>query len=115
MKIRRAVTGELIFEKAKIADTFSNRLKGLMWMKGLYKGECLVISPCSSIHTFFMKFDIDVAFLDRDYRVLKISKRLQPGKMIMPVKRARYVVESDSKFSHMSGLDVGDVLEIVDE
>jgi len=115
MKIISMANGNVLFGRVRLADSFLKRFRGLMGITGLAEGECLVITPCSSIHTFFMKFAIDVAFVDRDLRVLKIVEGLKPGKKVMPVKGAYSVIEADSRFSPMKGLNVGDVLKLIDE
>lgn len=114
MKIISTANGNVLFGRVRIADSFLKRLRGLTGITGLVEGECMVITPCSSIHTFFMKFDIDVAFVDKDMCVLKIIKELRPGKAVMPVKGAHSVIEADSRFSSMKGLNVGDVLKLID-
>ncbi|MZQ76185.1 MAG: DUF192 domain-containing protein [Peptoclostridium sp.] len=105
----------VLFSRARLAKSFFKRLRGLMGIRGLSEGECLVITPCSSIHTFFMKFDIDVAFVDKDLRVLKIVEDLRPGKLVMPVKGAYSVIEADSRFSSMKDLEVGSKLAIINK
>ncbi|AHM56949.1 hypothetical protein EAL2_c16540 [Peptoclostridium acidaminophilum DSM 3953] len=115
MKIKVAGEELILFSRARLANSFFKRFRGLMGIKGLPEGECLVITPCSSIHTFFMKFAIDAAFVDKDMRVLKIVKELRPGNTVMPVKGAYSVIEADSRFSPMKGLNVGDMLKLIDE
>ena len=78
--------------RMEIADTFTRRFKGLMFKKEA-PNYGLLIKPCNSIHTFFMKFSIDVLFVDRENNVIKVIRDLQPGKIVAPVKGAVYVVE----------------------
>lgn len=54
------------------ARSFAARLGGLLARPPLRDDEALYLSPCSSVHTFFMRYAIDVAFLDRNGRVLKV-------------------------------------------
>lgn len=61
-----------------VADRFWTRLRGLLGRSELGAGEGMLIRPTWSVHTAFMRFPIDVAFLDGDLRVLKISENLQP-------------------------------------
>lgn len=63
----------------RMANTFWSRLKGLLGTNSLPAGQGLLITPCNSIHMFGMRYAIDVAFLDGDLRVLKISHSLPPG------------------------------------
>lgn len=76
-----------------IADTFFKRLMGYMFKKRPHH-EAILIKPCSSIHTFFMKFNIDVLFVDKNMKVLRKIESLTPGKIITPVKEASMVIEA---------------------
>jgi uncharacterized protein len=60
------------------AATFWQRLGGLLARPRLQAGEALVLAPCSSVHTFFMRYDIDVVFVDRWGKVLKVVHNLRP-------------------------------------
>lgn len=87
-----------------IADTFTKRFAGYMLRKKPHY-EAILFKPCSSIHTFLMKFDIDVLFLNKDMKVIKKVEALKPGKIVMPVKDAVIVMEAEAgKFKH---IDIG--------
>ena len=109
MKVINDATGEIILEDLQVADTFLKRFLGLMGKKDLPSGAGLKIEPCSSIHTFNMKFPIDVLFLSEDHRVLKVVRGMKPGKAGSVVKKSRYVIEAmEGELSDK--VDVGDVL-----
>ncbi len=63
------------------ADTSRDRRKGLLGREGLEAGEGLWIVPCEAVHTFFMKFPIDVLYLDRKRRVRKTVRGLAPWRL----------------------------------
>lgn len=63
------------------AQTFLARLGGLLVRRPLREGEALYLAPCSSVHTMFMRYPIDVAFLDARGRVLKVVPHLKPWRM----------------------------------
>jgi len=63
------------------ADTFLSRLAGLLAMAPLQAGEGLLLSPCASVHTAFMRYAIDVVFLDRVGVIKKIVPALKPWRM----------------------------------
>jgi uncharacterized protein len=63
------------------ADTFLSRLGGLLVMAPLQAGEGLLLSPCASVHTAFMRYAIDVVFLDRAGVIMKIVPALKPWRM----------------------------------
>jgi uncharacterized protein len=91
MNIILAYRGDSI--SCKVADTFWSRFMGLMGKKSVPPGEGLLITPCDSIHMFFMKFAIDVLFLDKNYKIVKIVRGLKPRKFVGTVRNAFQVVE----------------------
>ncbi|RLA63237.1 MAG: DUF192 domain-containing protein [Epsilonproteobacteria bacterium] len=64
----------------KLADSTFSRVKGLMFDEKI-EGDGLLIRPCNSIHTFFMKFNIDVLFLNKSLKVVKIIRNMPPWRM----------------------------------
>jgi len=72
------------------ADTFLKRFLGLMGRRGLPCGQGLLLFPCSSVHMCFMRFSIDVLYLDGEGRILKIVPNLRPwiGLSLCPGARA---------------------------
>ena len=66
------------FLKIEIADSFFTRLAGLMFRKKLPQGMGLLLAPCNSVHMCFMRFPIDVIYIDREYHILKVVKGLKP-------------------------------------
>src|SRR5215207_4523882 len=61
-----------------VADTRRTRMKGLLGRRSLEPGEGLLLQPAGSVHTAFMRFAIDVVFLDRDLRVLRVAASVRP-------------------------------------
>ncbi len=79
-----------------LAKGFFERLVGLMGESELQHGEGLWIEPCNSIHTFFMKFPIDVLYLDREGKVVEIQREIKPWRVAKPVFNAHSVIELPS-------------------
>ena len=65
-------------------DTFQSRFMGLMFIREF--DYCMMFKKCSSIHTFFMKTNIDVVMTDKNNNVLFVFKNLKPWKIITPKK-----------------------------
>jgi uncharacterized membrane protein (UPF0127 family) len=86
---------------------------GLMFRKGLAEGEALLIDPCSSVHTFFMRFPIDVLFLDKEGRVVKIAAGLKPYRAALG-KGCKRVLEMAAGGAAGAGVQVGDQLTFAD-
>jgi uncharacterized membrane protein (UPF0127 family) len=74
----RTSDGRSVCERCLVADRPLGRMRGLLGRRSLDAGEGLLLRPASSVHTFFMRFPIDVAFLDRDLSVLSIARDLRP-------------------------------------
>lgn len=70
--------GEVVCERTAIADRARSRMRGLLGRGSLPAGEGMLLQPAPSIHTAFMKFPIDVVFMDGTLRVLKIVERMRP-------------------------------------
>ena len=64
--------------EVEAADTFLKRLRGLMFRRRLDSGRGLLLAPCNSVHMLFMRFAIDVVYLDKDFRIKKIVRDLTP-------------------------------------
>ncbi len=75
------------------------------------EGEALLIDPCSSVHTMFMWFAIDVVFLDRDNEIVKIAENLKPIRAAIG-RGSRRVLEMPAGAASRAGLRVGDQLTI---
>lgn len=116
MQLINLDTDTILAERVRIASTFLFRLKGLIGRKKLQEGECLIIMPCSSIHTFFMKFPIDVIFLDEDWKIIKIVQYVKPWKPALTVKGANAVIEFPAKYLEKCdpNIEVGNKLKLQD-
>jgi len=104
---RAAVLGRAI----EVADSSSKRRTGLLKHDRLQSGEGLWIVPCESVHTFFMKFPIDLIYLDRKRKVRKVRKAV-PAWRISACLTAHSVLELPAGTVEESGTQAGDVLEI---
>ncbi|MGK0466767.1 DUF192 domain-containing protein [Clostridium sp.] len=87
-----------------IADEFTKRLFGYMFRKTPHH-NAILLNPCNSIHTFFMKFNIDVLFLDEHMEVIKKIENLRKGQVVTKVRGARAVLES--KAGSFSNIEEG--------
>ena len=103
---RGAVLGEHIIE----ARSWTRRLKGLLGCAGLEPGEGLLIIPCTSIHTCFMKFTIDALFFDHQHRVIEVRERLKPFRLTRIYLEAKGVLELPAGSAASTGTTVGDQL-----
>lgn len=79
-RIARIATesGAVLSARCIVADRMLPRMRGLLGRSGLEPGEGMLISPAPSVHTFFMRFPIDVVFLDKTRTIVKIAHSLRP-------------------------------------
>lgn len=71
-------TGKTIVNELQVADSFWSRFVGLQFRRELPAGHGLLLLPCRSIHTCWMRFAIDVIFLDTDFTVLHVCTSIAP-------------------------------------
>jgi len=109
--ILRRADGTVVCARCKLADHSLARLRGLLGREGLDPGEGLLLRPASSIHTFFMRFPIDVVFLDRELVVLGIHDTIDPWRTASE-RGAKVVLELPAGESSRRGLTVGDQLTL---
>ena len=104
--------GTVLGEAIDRADTSRTRNEGLLKRSGLAKGEGLWIVPTQAIHMLFMKFAIDVVFLDRQKRVVKTVSRLRPWRMAMSW-RGHSVLELAPGTIEETETQPGDAVEVI--
>jgi uncharacterized protein len=109
MELIEAATGRVLVPRLEIAGDSASRKRGLLGRSHLPDGTGLVIAPTNAIHTFFMRFPIDVVFVARDGRVLKVSRHL-PSWRIAVGWGAYAVVELAADAATALGIDVGTAL-----
>ena len=78
MLIHNLTRNSLLASNARVADTFLSRMTGLLNRASLPEGEALIITHCQSIHMVFMRFPIDVIFLDKACRVVGLCEQIKP-------------------------------------
>ena len=88
-----ATRGTLLAHRLEWAGTSETRRRGLLGRDGLAPGDGLYLVPCPWIHTFGMRFAIDVAFLAADGRVVSVHEALAPNRLSRLVLRAEGVLE----------------------
>jgi uncharacterized membrane protein (UPF0127 family) len=83
----------VLAERVERATRVWERMRGLLGRRELPQGDALAIEPCTSIHTFFMGFSIDAAFLDRNGKVIRALSDLRPFRATRIYPSAAQVVE----------------------
>jgi len=98
---------------AKRADTFMARLAGLMFRSGLPREGGMLLTPCRSVHTCFMRFSLDLVFLDADFAVVAIVEKLRPWRFVGPTPRARHVLELGAGEAKRLNIHSGDIIDLM--
>lgn len=93
MQITHRETGTVIARRVTQATTIVSRLLGLMFQKDLGEFDGLLLQPCNSIHTFFMRFPIDVVFLSANNEVVKVIRAMPPWRLSWLYLRAVKTLE----------------------
>jgi len=102
--------GTLLAARLQVARSGPARQKGLLGREGLAAGEGLWIIPCESVHTFFMRFAIDLVYLDRKNRVRKVRSSVGPWRLSACLS-AHSVIELAAGAVRGSRTERGDTLE----
>ena len=103
----------VVVEEVTLATSMWSRFWGLMGKKSLPDGRGLLIDPCSSIHMFFMRFPLDVVFLDKDDRVTKVVKEIKPWRMALG-GGGKKALEIAAGAASTANIEAGDELLITD-
>ena len=112
MKCVNAKTGKVIASDLEMKDTYLGRLVGLLGKKGLKEGQGIILKPCSQIHTCFMRFAIDVVFISKDFKVLKIINNMGSWHFSPIVLKSLYTLEVAA--GEIQDLHEGDEVKFTD-
>ncbi len=98
------------------AATFFEQGRGLLGRKSYPQNRIMVIPKCGSVHTWFMRFPIDIVFLDKHGKVLRIEYNVGPWRMLFGGREASITLEAmsaqDGAVSAFAGISVGDQLKL---
>ena len=101
----------MVCRRLHVADSHFSRMRGLLGRRELAADDGLLLTPCSSIHTWFMRFPIDAVFLQADLTVLKVKEHVRPWRLV-GCSGARSVLELPAGSSAEHGLRPGDRLAL---
>ena len=104
--------GRVLCERCVIADRPLSRLRGLLGRSELPAGDGLLLRPSPSVHTWFMRFPIDVVFLDAQLRVLRVRKDMRPWRMAGQ-RGARAVLELAAGEAERRAICRGEQLRLI--
>jgi uncharacterized membrane protein (UPF0127 family) len=109
--VRNETRNTVLANAAEIAHTSAQRRNGLLGRDHLAPGQGLWIVPCESVHSFFMKFAIDLVYLDRKQRVRKVRSGMVPWRLSACLS-AHSILELPAGVVEATGTQCGDRLQI---
>ncbi len=112
LRVTNVTRGRILADRAREATGFRDRLVGLLGRRELPVGEGLHLVPCNSIHMFFMRFAIDVAFLDGEGRVVRAVDSIRPWRATRVYLSARSALELPAGTLVRAGVREGDLLAL---
>ena len=112
MKVFNTTSGKELAGDLLLAESLLSRMKGLLGRRALASGEGLWIRPCKGVHTFGMRFPIDLLFLDRELRVIAVTRDLAPNRLTRIHMKAASVLELPSGMAASTTTVVGDQLSV---
>lgn len=110
LRVINQTRGTQLTSRAGIANTSELRRRGLLKHDSLEEGDGLWIAPCEAVHSFGMKFTIDVLYLDKQKRVVKMRPRMVKSRISLCLT-AHSVLELPEGMIEKTGTQVGDQLE----
>lgn len=113
MKAVNSKTSRELAAALSVADTLPRRMIGLLGRSSLACDEGLWIKPCNSIHTFCMKFPIDVIFLTKEHTVLEVKRQVPPNSLTRIYLKAASVIELPAGKIDETATQIGDMVTIL--
>jgi uncharacterized protein len=104
--------GVVIVAAVEAATSFGRRLFGLIGRRPIGPHRALYLAPCRAVHTWFMRFPLDLVFLDQDLRVARIVRDVRPWRVVPGGRAARSVVELQSGWLPAKALKPGDAVAL---
>jgi len=93
-----------------VMKNYKSKLLGLMFKKELIT-KAYLFTNCNGIHTFFMKQNIDVCVLDKDYKIIYLKENIKPYFILWPIKHGKHTIELPLKT--VKNLKIGQKIEVI--
>ena len=110
--LQNARTGKVVADQLLPALDSASRRRGLLGRRSLPEGQAMIIAPSNAVHTFFMQFPIDIAFVSKDGRILK-ARSAVPARRVTASLRAYAVIEMPAGALERTQTVPGDTLIVV--
>jgi uncharacterized membrane protein (UPF0127 family) len=110
-ELRNLRNARVLASRIETAFDSPTRRKGLLGRSSLAEGDALIIAPCNSIHTFFMRFPLDAAFVARDGAIVRLSHMVSPWRIRLALSAFAVVELPAGTLEHLDS-KVGDALRL---
>jgi uncharacterized membrane protein (UPF0127 family) len=114
MIIANPSRGTVVGDTIEVAQTASQKVKGLLGRDGLAQGHGLLFKGAGSLHTLFMRFPIDIIYTDKHGKVVKTASAVRPFKLVGAPLRCYYAIELPAGAIAASRTELGDQLSFED-
>jgi uncharacterized protein len=114
MRLINQTKNIILAEDVFLAKTPLGRIKGLLGRKVFLSDQAIILDPCNSVHTFFMRFPIDIIFVDKDYKIIQILPELKPNKISRIYWNSRRVIELPVGRLNLTDTQAQDQLQLLD-
>lgn len=112
MEVYNVTRDVVLAQDVEVAFDFWKRFKGLLGRRSFPVGAGLLLKPCNSVHSCFMKFSFDVLFLNEEMEVVHIIESMPPFRFSPIIREARSVLELPAGVACLSGSRVGDKVSL---
>ncbi|MDD5119827.1 MAG: DUF192 domain-containing protein [Candidatus Omnitrophica bacterium] len=113
MRLINTTKNTVLAENVFLANKSLSRIKGLLGKKVFLPDQAIILDPCNSVHTFFMHFAIDVIFVDRNYKVVKILPKLSPNRITSVYWHSSKVIELPAGSLSLTNTQDQDQLQLI--
>jgi len=114
MRLINQTKNTVLAEDVFIAKTPFKRIKGLLGKKAFLPNQAIILDPCNSVHTFFMRFAIDILFVDKDYKVVKALSKFDPNRISRIYWHSSRVIELPAGKLNLTNTQAKDQLQLLD-
>jgi uncharacterized membrane protein (UPF0127 family) len=111
--VLRRADGDVVCSRCRLADSLWSRTWGLLGRTRLEPDEGMLIRPAGAVHTLFMRFTIDLVFLDRELTVLSVREAVPPWRVVAQ-RGAKATLELPAGGAARTGLAPGQKLQVAD-
>ncbi len=112
MEILNRTKNRVLADDVLMSSSFLNRLKGLLGRSSIKINQAMLLRPANSIHTFFMRFPIDILFINENNIIIKAYRNMKPFKLTGIYFKSSFVIELHSGIIDSTQTTEGDLIQI---